>query len=136
MRNALLAIDVGGSTSRAYLVDETGQCLGHGRNRGGNPASNTPELAANAIIAAVEAAVADAGGGPFDIKVAQIALAGPQAHAEAVVLEPRLLVFGEKEGGNVFGHRSILSAAIAARLPSTTAGRFKRRKSPQPPPPW
>ena len=87
MRSALLAIDVGGSTSRAYLVNEGGQCLGHGRNRGGNPASNTPELAANAIIAAVDEAVADAGGGPYDIKVAQIALAGPQAHVALARLE-------------------------------------------------
>ena len=82
-----LAIDVGGSTSRAYLVDETGRCLGHGRNRGGNPASNTPDLAASAIISAVEAAVADAGSGPFDIVVAQIALAGPQAHVAIGRLE-------------------------------------------------
>ena len=66
-QKALLAIDVGGSTSRAYLVDTTGRCLGHGRNRGGNPASNTPDLAASAIIFAVEAAVADAGREPLDI---------------------------------------------------------------------
>ena len=80
MRKVLLAIDVGGSTSRAYLVDTDGNCLGQGRNRGGNPASNNPDFAASSIIAAVEAAVADAGGGPFDIVVAQIALAGPQVH--------------------------------------------------------
>ena len=54
----------------------TGRCLGHGRNRGGNPASNNPDFAASSIISAVEAAVAEAGGGPFDIIVAQIALAG------------------------------------------------------------
>ena len=87
MRKTLLAIDVGGSTSRAYLVDAAGHCLGHGRNRGGNPASNTPDLAASAIISAVDAAVADAGGGPFDIVVAQIALAGPQAHVAIGRLE-------------------------------------------------
>ena len=56
MNKALLAIDVGGSTSRATLVDKTGRCLGQGRNRGGNPASNSPEQAASAIISAVEAA--------------------------------------------------------------------------------
>jgi len=85
MRRALLAIDVGGSTSRAYLVDETGRCLGYGRNSGGNPASNTPELAASAIISAVDAAVA--GAGPLDIFVALIALAGPQAHVALARLE-------------------------------------------------
>ena len=87
MGKALLAIDVGGSTSRAYLVDPDGRCLGRGRDRGGNPASNTPQFAAASIIAAVEAAVAGAGGGPFDIAVAQIALAGPPKHLALATLE-------------------------------------------------
>ena len=79
MPQALLAIDVGGSTTRAYLVDTGGRCLGQGRDRGGNPASNNPAFAASSIISAVEAAVADAGGGPLDIAIALIALAGPKA---------------------------------------------------------
>src|SRR3954471_6838308 len=87
MRKVLLAIDVGGSTTRAYLVDPAGNCLGQGRSRGGNPASNTPELAASAMISAVEAAGADAGGEPLDIIVAQIALAGPQVHVALARLE-------------------------------------------------
>ncbi len=94
MRQALLAIDVGGTTSRAYLVDTEGRCLGHGRNRGGNPASNNPDFAATSIIAAVDAAVADAGGGPFDILVAQIALAGPQAHIATGKLEAAFSALG------------------------------------------
>lgn len=87
MRKVLLAIDVGGSTTRAYLVDTAGRCLGHGRNRGGNPASNNPDFAAASVIAAVETALTDAGGGPFDIIVAQIALAGPQAHVALATLQ-------------------------------------------------
>jgi len=87
MGEVLLAIDVGGSTSRAYLVDRAGNCLGQGRSRGGNPASNNPDFAAASIIAAVEAAAADAGGGPLDIVIAQIALAGPQAHVALARLE-------------------------------------------------
>lgn len=94
MRQALLAIDVGGSTTRAYLVDTAGRCLGHGRNRGGNPASNNPDFAASSIIAAVEAAVADAGSGPFDVIVAQIALAGPQAHVALAKLETAFRTMG------------------------------------------
>lgn len=86
-RKALLAIDVGGSTSRATLVDETGRCLGQGRNLGGNPASNTRDEAAAAIISAVEAAVAAAGIGGLDIAVALIALAGPRAHVAVDRLE-------------------------------------------------
>jgi glucosamine kinase len=87
MDKALLAVDVGGSTTRAYLVSPNGACLGYGRNRGGNPASNTPDFAAAAMISAVEAAVADAGGGPFEILIAQIALAGPQVHVALPRLE-------------------------------------------------
>jgi N-acetylglucosamine kinase-like BadF-type ATPase len=93
MDEILLAIDVGGSTSRAYLVDGAGRCLGRGRNRGGNPASNTPEQAASAIILAVEAAVAEAGG-PRDIAVALIALAGPQAHVALARLETAFRTLG------------------------------------------
>ena len=89
----MLAIDVGGSTSRAYLVDETGRCLGHGRNRGGNPASNTPEHAASAIISAVEAAVSEAGG-PREIAIALIGLAGPQAHVALGRLETAFRALG------------------------------------------
>ena len=77
MITALLAIDVGGSTSRATLVDLDGNCLGQGRNRGGNPGSNPPEQAAAAIIAAAETAVAQAAA-PLDIKVALLAIAGPR----------------------------------------------------------
>ena len=69
---ARLAIDVGGSTSRATLVDLTGRCLGQGRNRGGNPGSNPPEQAAAAIIAAAQAAAEEAGG-PLEVDVAQAA---------------------------------------------------------------
>lgn len=94
MNTALLAIDVGGSTSRASLVDMTGRCLGQGRNRGGNPASTTPEQAASAIISAVEAAVADASTGPFDIGVALIAMAGPRVHAAQTRLEEAFRALG------------------------------------------
>lgn len=93
MRKALLAIDVGGSTSRAYLVDGKGRCLGYGRDRGGNPASNSPEFAASSIIAAVNAAVARAGG-PLDIVLAQLALAGPPVRVALPKLEAAFRAVG------------------------------------------
>jgi glucosamine kinase len=74
MITALLAIDVGGSNSRAIVVDREGNCLGQGRNRGGNPGSNPPDQAAAAIIAAAQAAVTQAGGS-LDISVALLAMA-------------------------------------------------------------
>lgn len=86
MKQALLAIDVGGSTSRACLIDESGRCLGQGRDRGGNPASNTPEQAAGSIISATQEAVAEAGEG-LDIVIALIALAGPRGRVAVEKLE-------------------------------------------------
>lgn len=77
MITALLAIDIGGSTSRAVVVDRDGNCLGQGRNRGGNPGSNPPEQAAAAIAAAAETAVAQAGG-RLDLTLALLAIAGPR----------------------------------------------------------
>jgi N-acetylglucosamine kinase-like BadF-type ATPase len=96
MCETLLAIDVGGSTSRAYVVDTEGRCLGRGRNGGGNPASTNPEQAAAAIIASVEAAVSEAGGAPIDMAVAHIALAGPQAHVAQGRLETAFRSLGLK----------------------------------------
>jgi N-acetylglucosamine kinase-like BadF-type ATPase len=75
-------------------VDTAGHCLGRGRNSGGNPASTDPERAASAIIAAVEAAVGEAGGAPLDLAVAQIALAGPQVHVALGRLETAFRALG------------------------------------------
>lgn len=114
MNTALLAIDVGGSTTRASLVDTSGRCLGQGRNRGGNPGSNPPEQAASAIIAAVEAAVADAGAGPLDIAVALIALAGPRVHVPLARLEEAFRALG-LSGPIVFaGDFEAMLASVAA----------------------
>lgn len=93
MRRALLAIDVGGSTSRANILDEAGNCLGHGQDRGGNPASNTPDQAADAIISSVRAAVT-ASGAPLDIAIALIALAGPRNRVAADRLEAAFRALG------------------------------------------
>ena len=86
MERVFLGIDVGGSTSRAVIVGAGGTCLGQGKNRGGNPASNNPDEAAAAIISAVETAVLEAGGN-LDIAIALIALAGPRNRVAVAMLE-------------------------------------------------
>jgi N-acetylglucosamine kinase-like BadF-type ATPase len=111
--NALLAIDVGGSTSRATLVDMEGRCLGQGRNRGGNPGSNPPEQAAAAIIAAAQAAAAEAGG-PLDIKVALLAIAGPRNAEMQRRLEEAFKAMG-------LSGPLVLDGDTNAMLPSVTA---------------
>ncbi len=94
MKTALLAIDVGGSTSRATLVDHAGTCLGQGRNRGGNPGSNPPDLAAAAIVAAAQAAIEGAGLQSPRIELALIAMAGPRIHVAQAQLEAGLARLG------------------------------------------
>lgn len=113
MITGVLAIDVGGSTSRATLVDMAGNCLGLGRSRGGNPGSNPPDQAAAAIIAAAEAAVADAGT-ELNIAVALLAMAGPRGNAVPTQIEAAFRALG-LSGPLVF------SGDLNALLPSVTA---------------
>ncbi len=94
MRKTVLAIDAGGTSSRAYLVDLEGRCLGHGRSRGGNPASNDPGLAASSIIAAARAAFDDARAGPMEIGTALMALAGPPGRVPLATIEPAFRALG------------------------------------------
>lgn len=113
MITALLALDVGGSTSRATLVDMDGHCLGQGKSRGGNPGSNPPDQAAASIIAAAEAAFADAGLS-LNIAVALLAMAGPSVNAAQTRIEAAFRALG-LSGPLVF------SGDLNALLPSVTA---------------
>lgn len=113
MITALLAIDVGGSTSRATLVDMAGNCLGQGKNRGGNPGSNPPEQAAAAVIAAAETAAAEAGG-PLDIKVALLAMAGVRNPEVTRRMEEAFRALG-------LSGPMVLTGDTQAMLPSVTA---------------
>ncbi|UFU04421.1 hypothetical protein LQF12_07580 [Ruania suaedae] len=60
MTNCYLGIDAGGTSTRAALVLADGTCLGLGRAGTGNPISAGPELAAQNVLAATRAALADA----------------------------------------------------------------------------
>ena len=60
MRTAV-AIDAGGTSTRAVLVDERGTCLGLGRAGAGNPTSSGAEHAIGNLVAATRHAIDDAG---------------------------------------------------------------------------
>lgn len=115
MITALLAIDIGGSTSRATLIDMNGNCLGQGRNRGGNPGSNPPAEAAAAVVAAAESAVGQAGE-PIDIKVAMLAMAGVR-NADAL----RLMEEGFRRLG--LTGPMVMTGDTHAMLPSVSAAK-------------
>jgi len=115
MITALLAVDVGGSTSRATLVDYSGTCLGQARSGGGNPGSNPPDAAAAAIIAAAGAAVSRRQDAALDIRVAMLAVAGPrsaeverrlnEAFRAMVTHRAAMVMTGDTPGHAAFRHR-------------------------------
>jgi N-acetylglucosamine kinase-like BadF-type ATPase len=72
----VLAIDAGGTSTRAVLLNETGHCLGYGSAGGGNPISSGPERAAASILAAAEGASDAAGLPPTSVTHTLIAMAG------------------------------------------------------------
>ena len=75
----LVAVDAGGSSTRAVVVDSTGRCLGLGTAGSGNPVSSGPESVALALGAAVRQATASAHVLPASIAGAAVAMAGSRS---------------------------------------------------------
>ena len=114
MITALLAVDVGGSSSRALLVDRRGTCLGRGASGGGNPGSNPPDLAARAIVSAAEAAVVEAGIPDLRIELVLLAMAGPRGRVDEAALRAGFAALG-LAGPIVFtGDIQALLASVSA----------------------
>jgi glucosamine kinase len=84
-----LAVDAGGSSTRAVVLDPTGRCLGLGIAGSGNPRSSGPDRAALALAEAVRRATESAGVPPSSITGAVVAMAGSRSlgpdGADAVV---------------------------------------------------
>lgn len=138
----LLAVDAGGTNTRAVVVDSAGRVLGYGRAGRGNP---TSAGIADAVVAVGEAATrAGAGVGRDDERsTATIAMAGEQSAAfvsavtehlgafgwQRVVLEPDLLgVFGSgthrTEGyALIAGTGSVAARVVGGRLDRVVGGR-------------
>lgn len=76
MSGLLLAVDAGGSTTRAVVLTLDGEPLGTGRAGAGNPTAVGGETALAALRAAVAQALAQAGAGPGDLVEVALAAAG------------------------------------------------------------
>ena len=101
-----LAVDVGGTSTRAAVVAADGSCLGYGTAGSGNPTSFDTITAVTAIVAATRAALAAAATTPADITSGVVGIAGaggatgPRLHRELIsaglpeplTMEPDLLV--------------------------------------------
>ena len=86
----ILALDAGGTSTRAVALDPAGTVLGHGRAAAGNPTAAGIVPAAEAIAAASAAALAEAG----SAEVAVIAMAGEQSDAFRAEVTRRLAAYG------------------------------------------
>ena len=74
-----VAVDAGGSSTRALVVDSTGHCLGLGTAGSGNPVSSGPEGVVLALGAAVQQAIESAGVEPSAVAGAAVAMAGSRS---------------------------------------------------------
>jgi glucosamine kinase len=101
-----LAVDVGGTSTRAVVVEDDGTCVGYGTAGGGNPTSSAVTAALSSILTAARAATDQSGLAAADLAAATVGIAGaggatgPRVHTELVgaglsdnlTLEPDLLV--------------------------------------------
>ena len=90
----ILAVDAGGTSSRAVLLDESGACSGFGRAGGGNPTAVGITAAVDALGLAVERALGDPVTPTDKDSLVVIALAGTATPPFVALLEARLAALG------------------------------------------
>jgi glucosamine kinase len=96
-----LAVDAGGTSTRAVVLDASGRAYGHGRASGGNPTAVGIRQAVTGIGSAAEQAMAGLTG-PRQPRLALIAMAGEKTAAFRELVESRLARLGVREV--VLGH--------------------------------
>jgi N-acetylglucosamine kinase-like BadF-type ATPase len=91
-----LALDAGGTSTRAVVVDASGRAYGHGSASGGNPTAAGIGEAAAAIGSAAEQAVAGSSGSDRPT-LALIAMAGEKTAAFRANVSSRLAALGVRD---------------------------------------
>jgi len=89
-----LALDAGGTSTRAALIDPGGRCLGYGRAGGGNPTSAGIENAVAAAGQAAEQALSGTDRALEGLTPAVIAMAGEKTAAFREQIAARLAALG------------------------------------------
>ena len=90
----ILAIDAGGTSSRAVLFDVNGECRGFGRAGGGNPTAVGIAAAVDALGLAVERALGGTASGSAADSFVVVALAGTATAPFLALLDARLAHLG------------------------------------------
>lgn len=89
----ILAVDAGGTSTRAAVVDASGRCLGCGTAGGGNPKSAGYDRAVSAVFTAAETAVARVPR-PVTLSLALVAMAGAGQTMSRRAIAERLTELG------------------------------------------
>jgi glucosamine kinase len=92
----LLAIDAGGTSTRAVLLDDSGRAYGYGRGGAGNPTAVGIDSAADAIVVTAQHALAGSAGSERP-GLAVIAMAGEKTAAFYEQVSSRLAALGVSE---------------------------------------
>ncbi len=100
-----LAIDAGGTSTRAVLLDSSGHCFGYGTAGGGNPVSRGFPAALEALWQASSNAL---GGTPRIISQALLAMAGASMELPTHLFRERFMTLGLT--GNVMIESDLLAA--------------------------
>ncbi|POH72124.1 hypothetical protein CVS27_17535 [Arthrobacter glacialis] len=100
-----LAIDAGGTSTRAVFLDASGQCLGYGTAGGGNPVSRGFEPALDALVGASKKAL---GGGVQLLAGTLVAMAGASLELPTHLFRERFITLGLT--GNVVIESDLLAA--------------------------
>jgi N-acetylglucosamine kinase-like BadF-type ATPase len=93
----LLAIDAGGTSTRAVLLDTSGRAYGYGRGGAGNPTAVGIGSAADAIVVTAQHALAGSAAGSSRPELAVIAMAGEKTPAFREQVSSRLTALGVRE---------------------------------------
>lgn len=100
-----LAIDAGGTSTRAAILNSSGLCLGYGTAGGGNPVSRGFEPALEALTQASAAALGDA---PAPFSEVLLAMAGASLELPTQLFRDRFATLGL--AGNVMIESDLLAA--------------------------
>lgn len=111
-----LAVDAGGTSTRAVVVDEAGRCRGYGRSSGGNPTSAGLPAAAAAVAAAARAALEAAGSEPASMRSILLAHAGASGDGFRRAIGQQLAASGFRGSVDTTGD---LLALFASGTPET-----------------
>jgi N-acetylglucosamine kinase-like BadF-type ATPase len=132
-----LAVDVGGTSTRAVVVEADGTCVGYGAAGSGNPTSSGAAAALSSILTAARASMDRCGLIAADLAAVTVGIAGaggatgPRLHAELVgaglsenlTLEPDLLV--AFHSGSIAGEGYALVAGTGSAAVRVRDGRIE-----------